>query len=99
MKLLRGAANQQQGTHTALGGDGAAGQDAQAGRGGQGGDGDEADVGCARGQLGGALGGRHAGDLVVESELVFEGRMLEVPHQGRRVEKVDGGDAQAGWGP
>jgi hypothetical protein len=24
--------------------------------------------------------------------------VVEVPHEGRGVEEVDGGDAQAGWG-
>jgi hypothetical protein len=27
-----------------------------------------------------------------------EGRVLEVPHEGRRVKEVDCGDAEAGWG-
>jgi hypothetical protein len=101
MEPLAGAANQQQGAHAALGGDGAAGQNAQAGGGGQSGDGDEADVGRARSQARGALGGRHAIDLIAEGELGIERRVLEVPHQGRGVEKADGGDAQTGgdWTP
>jgi hypothetical protein len=37
---LRGAANEEQRTDAALGGDGAAGEDAEAGVGGEGGDGD-----------------------------------------------------------
>jgi hypothetical protein len=96
MEPLGSAANQQQGTHTALGGDGASGQDSQAGRGGQSGDGDEANVRCARGQMGGALRGQHSVDLVAEGERVLQGRVLEVPHEGRGVEKTDGGNTQAG---
>jgi hypothetical protein len=98
---LRGAANEEQGTDAALGGDGAAREDAQGRVGGERGDGDEADVravGIIRsgGEAGGALGGGHAVDLIAEGERVAEGRMLEVPHEGRGVEEVDGGDAEAG---
>ena len=99
MKPLRGAANQQQGANAALGGDGAAGQDAQAWYCGQCGDGDEADVGFARGQLGGAFGGRHAVNLIAECEWGLKGRVLEVPHQRRGVQKADGGNAQTGLRP
>ncbi len=91
---LAGAADQQQRAHAAFRGDGAAGQDAQAGIGGQGGDGDEADVGRAGGQPRRALGGRHAVDLIALGEFGIEGRVLEVPHERRGVEEVDGGDAE-----
>jgi len=98
---LRGAANEEQGTDTALGGDGAAGENAQGRVGGEGGDGDEADVGVpgvirTEGEAGCALRGRHSFDFVAEGEWVAEGRVLEVPHEGRGVEEVDGGDAEAG---
>jgi hypothetical protein len=95
---LGGAADEEQGAHAAFGGDGAAGKDAQAGGGGEGGDGDEADIGGSAGQAGGAFGGRHAVDLIAEGERGAERRVLEVPHEGRGVEEVDGGDAQAGFG-
>jgi len=66
--------------------------------GGQGGDGDEADVGCARGQTGGALGRQHSINLIAKGELSVERGMLEVPHEGRGVEEADAGNAQTGWG-
>jgi hypothetical protein len=91
---LAGAADQEQGADTALGGDGAAGQNAEAGGGGEGGDGDEADVGGSGGEASGAFGGRHAVDLIAEASWLVEGRMFEVPHEGRGIEEVDGGDAQ-----
>jgi len=47
-------------------------------------------------EAGGALGGGHAFNLIAEGERVAEGRVLEVPHEGRGVEEVDGGDAEAG---
>jgi hypothetical protein len=36
-------------------------------------------------------------DLVVAGEGGGERGVVEVPHEGRGVEEVDGGDAQAGW--
>ena len=98
MEPLGCAAHQNQGTHPAFGGDGAAGQDAQARGGGQGGDGDEADVGRARGKAGGALGGRHAINLIAEGERGLQGWVFEVPHQRRGVEESYGGDVQTGLG-
>ena len=93
-KRLVGAADQEQGTDAALGGDGAAGQNAEAGRGGEGGDGDEADVGGSSGQALGAFGGGHAVDLIFGSERVVEGRVFEVPHEGGWVQEADGGYAE-----
>jgi hypothetical protein len=46
--------------------------------------------------MGGALRGQHSVDLVAEGERVLQGRVLEVPHEGRGVEKTDGGNTQAG---
>jgi len=93
---LRGAADEEQGAHAAFGGDGAAGQDLEAGSCGEGGDGDEADVGVTAGETGGACGGGHTVDLVAQGERGIQGRVFEVPHERRGIEKVDGGDAQAG---
>ena len=93
-KRLVGAADQEQGTDAALGGDGAAGQNAEAGRGGEGGDGDEADVGGSSGQALGAFGGGHAVDLIFGSERGVEGRVFEVPHEGGWVQEADGGYAE-----
>ncbi len=93
---LGGAADEKQGANAALGSDGASGEDFEAGSGGESGDGDETDVGRAVGQAGSAIGGGHAIDSITEGERVAEGWMLEVPHEGRGIEEIDGGDAQAG---
>jgi hypothetical protein len=37
-------------------------------------------------------------DVVVRGEGGAAGWVFEVPHEGRGVEEVDGGDAEAGWG-
>ena len=37
-------------------------------------------------------------DLVAGGEGGGERGVVEVPHEGRGIEEVDGGDAQAGWG-
>jgi len=71
------------------------GKDAEAGRGCEGGDGDETDVGGSGGQARGAFGGGHAGYLIAGGERRVEGRMLEVPHEGRGIEEADGCNAQA----
>ena len=93
---LAGSPDQQQRPDPALGGDHATRQNAQAGMGGQGGDGDQADVGRARREPVGALGRKHAINLIALGERSFEWRMLEIPHQRRGIEKTDGGDAQTG---
>jgi hypothetical protein len=36
--------------------------------------------------------------VVAQGERGIQGRVLEVPHQGRWVEKVDGGDTNGGIG-
>ena len=36
-------------------------------------------------------------DLVTLGEGGGDGRVVEVPHEGRGIEEADGGDAQAGW--
>jgi hypothetical protein len=97
-KRLSGAADQQQGADPAFGSDGAAGQDFETGCGGEGCDGDEAYIGGSGGKVGSALGGGHAVSLIAEGEWGGEWRVLEVPHEGRGVEEVDGGYAQAGMG-
>lgn len=94
---LCGAADKEQRADAVLGGNGAAGEDAKGGVGGEGGDGDEANVGLTGGKAGGAVRGTHAVDLVAKGEGGVEGWVLEVPHEGRRVQEVDGGDAQTGW--
>ena len=95
---LAGAADQEQGTDTALGGDGTAGQDAQAGSCCKGGDGDQPYIGRAGCQAICALRGQHAVDLVAKGKRGVERRMFEVPHEGRGIEEADGCDAQTGLG-
>lgn len=63
------------------------------------GDGDETDVcvarvGQVRGQTVGAFRGQHTVNLIALGERRVEWRVLEVPHEGRGIEEVDGGDAQ-----
>jgi len=41
-----------------------------------------------------ALRGGHGVDLIALGEFGVERRVLEIPHQGRRVEEVDCGDAE-----
>jgi hypothetical protein len=94
---LSSAADEEQGADAALGSDGAAGEDAEGGVGGEGGDGDEADVGLSGGKAGSAVGWGGAIYLVAAGEDGVERWVLEVPHEGSRVEKVDGGDAEAWW--
>ena len=36
--------------------------------------------------------------MVTGGESGGERGVVEVPHEGRWIEEVDGGDAQAGWG-
>ena len=74
--------------------DGAAGDDGELGC--ERGDGDEAEVGAVAEQIVGALRGLGVVDLVALGELGVVGRVLEVPHERRGVEEVDGGDAEAG---
>jgi len=93
------AVDQEQGADALFGSDGASGKDAQRRVCGQRGDGDQADVGLAGSQAVGALGGQHAVDTVAAGELGLKRRVLEIPHQRRGIEEVDGGDAQARlWG-
>jgi len=93
---LRSAADEEQRANAGLGGDGAAGKDAKAGSGGEGGGGDQANIGGSAGQASGAFGGGHSVDLIAEGERGAEGGVLEVPHEGSGVEKVDGGYAKTG---
>jgi hypothetical protein len=79
-----------------LGCDGAAGEDAEAGGSGEGCDWDEADVSRAGCELVGTLRGEHPVEFVALREFGGEGWMFEVPHEGRGIEKADGGDAKSG---
>jgi len=58
------------------------------------GDGDEAQVGAAGEQIGGALRGGGEVELVACGQLCVEGRVVEVPHQRGGIEEVDGGYAE-----
>ncbi len=58
--------------------------------------GDQANIGGSAGQASGAFGGGHSVDLIAEGERGAEGGVLEVPHEGSGVEKVDGGYAKTG---
>ena len=75
------------------GGYGAAGDDGEVG--GEGGDGDEAEVGAAGEEFVGAERGLGVVEGVALGECGGEGRVLEVPHERRGVEEVDGGYADA----
>ena len=91
--------NQQQRADPALRRNDTAGKDAQRWVGCECCNGDKADVGVIEiggrgGQAVGALSGRHAVDLVALGERGVERRVLEVPHQRRWIEEVDGCDAQ-----
>ena len=74
-------------------GDGAAGDDGEVR--GEGGDGDEAEVGAGGEEFGGAEGGLGVVEGVALGEFCGEGRVLEVPHERRGVEEVNGGYADA----
>jgi len=87
--------DQLDGANFVEGGDGAAGDDGELG--GEGGDGDEAEVGATAQELFGAEGGKGVVELVALGEGGDEGRVLEVPHEGRGVEEVDGGYAEGSW--
>ena len=72
-------------------GDGAAGDDGELGV--EGGDGDEAEVGGAGVELGGAGGGRGVVDVVVLAQRCGGGLVFEVVEQRSGIQKCDGGDA------
>ena len=78
-------------SHAVQAGDGAAGHDAELG--GEGGDGDEAEVGTVLEEVARALGGGGEVDVVALGEGGGEGWVVEVPHEGRGVEEIDGRDA------
>lgn len=79
------------GAHAIEGSDGAAGDDGELGS--ERGDGDESEVGAAGEKLIGAERGECVVELVVFGERCGQRRMLEVPHEGSRVEEADGGYA------
>lgn len=83
--------DEEDGTDAGERGDDAAGDDGEFR--GEGGDGDEAEVGLAVEESLGALRGLDVVEGVAGGEIVREGRVLEVPHEGSRVEEVDGGYA------
>jgi len=97
MQPLSGAANQKQGTHTAFGGNHAAGKNTQAWSRRERCDGNQADLGRAGGQPVSALRGQHPVNLIALRKRGFERLVLKVPHQRRGIEKADGGDAQTKW--
>ncbi len=74
------------------GGDGAVGEDDEGVS--EGSDGDEAEVGLPGEELGGAEGGCGGVDAVAVMEGFGQGWVGEVPHEGCRVEEVDGGNAE-----
>ena len=76
------------GAHAIERSDGAAGDDGELG--GERGDGDEAEVGATGEELVGAERGERVVELVVFGEGGGQRRMLEVPHEGSRVEEADG---------
>ena len=63
--------------------------------GGEGGYGDEAEVGAGGEKFGGAEGGLSVVEGVALGQFGGMGRVLEVPHERRGVEEVDGGYADA----
>lgn len=73
------------------GGDGTAGDDGELGR--EGGDGDEAEVGGAGVELGGADGGLGVVDVVVRAEGGGSGLVFEVVEEWSGIQEGDGGDA------
>ena len=72
-------------------GDGASGDDSERRR--ESGDGDEAEVGAAFEEFGGALCGLRVVQVVALGECDVVRRVFEVPHERRGIEEVDGGDA------
>jgi len=74
-------------------GDGAAGDDGEIG--GERRDGDEAEIGTVGDEVVRAERGLGVADVVALGECGVAGWVLEVPHERRRVEEVDGGDAKA----
>lgn len=83
------AADEEDGTNCAGGGDGNVGKDDETGDGGVRGGGNNADVGGAARKFSGALRGHGVGDFEA-----WVGRaMFEIPHEGGGVEVGDGGDA------
>ncbi len=73
-------------------GDGAAGHDSERGR--ESGDGDEAEVGGAGEEFGGAERGQGVVDVVAGAKVCGGGLVLEVVEQRRWVEERDGRDAE-----
>lgn len=88
------ADDEDDGAHAILRGDGAAGNHAEQGCQGEGGDGDEADVGGSGSQFRGAFRGSIGGELVALAEARAVRLMLEAPHQGGGIEKVNGRNAE-----
>jgi hypothetical protein len=80
------------GAHAGERGDGAAGDDEEVR--GEGGNGDEAEVSLTGEQLAGTGGGLGEVELVALGEDEGVRRVVEVPHEGRGVEEVDGGYAE-----
>lgn len=93
---VAGAEDELDGADVVERGDGAAGDDGELGC--EGGDGDEAEVGAAAEDLGGALRGPGVVEVVAGGEVGGVGSVIEVPHERRGVEEVDGGDAEGGVG-
>lgn len=89
-----GAEEEKDGADAVEGGNGAAGDDGEVG--GEGGDWDEAEGGSAREEVLGALGWGGVVKGVAGAEVVVEGWVFEVPHEGGWVEEVDGGYGEAG---
>jgi hypothetical protein len=80
------------GTDLVEGGDGATWDDGERGR--EGSDGDEAEIGAGGEKLVGAERGLGVVEAIAFGECGGEGWVLEVPHEGSRIEEVDGGDAE-----
>ena len=75
-------------------GDGAAGDDGEFWR--ERGDGDQAEIGTTGEKLVGAERRGGGVDLVALGECGGARRVVEVPHERRRVEEADGSDAEPG---
>lgn len=75
-------------------GDGAAGNNGEGGSGGKSGDGNQADIGFAGGEFGGAFRRHVVADGVAFEEAGTVGVVLEAPHERGWVEEADCGNAQ-----
>ena len=76
-------------------GDGAVGDDGEVGS--EGGNRDEAEVGAVGEEFIGTSRWKRVVEAVVLGEGGGQGRVLEVPHEGRRVKEVDRCDSEHGW--